>query len=98
VSDGTAFASASAVDSLLKAKGSALNSAVITKVMLDIRIGVISFVLATIWVYKGRNKQNTTNTRVSPKVLWYRFPKFVLGYIATSKQWNYHNNYERRTS
>lgn len=82
--DGATSASASVVDSLLKAKGSALNSAVITKVMIDIWIGVISFILATIWVYKVTNKQKTTNTKVSPKVLWYRFPKFVLGYIATS--------------
>jgi len=84
--DGAASASASVVDSLLKAKGSALNSAVITKVMIDIWIGVISFILAAIWVYKVRNKQKTTttNSKVSPKLLWYRFPKFILGYIATS--------------
>ena len=64
-----------------KAHGSALNAAVITKVMIDIWIGVISFLLATIWTYKIR-KQTNINTR--PMVLWYRFPKFVLGYIATS--------------
>jgi uncharacterized membrane protein YadS len=80
--DGAASASASVVDSLLKAHGSALNSAVITKVMIDIWIGVISFLLATVWTYRVRNKQ--TNTNVGLGVLWYRFPKFILGYIATS--------------
>jgi uncharacterized membrane protein YadS len=80
--DGAASASASVVDSLLKAHGSALNSAVITKVMIDIWIGVISYLLATVWTYRVRNKQ--TNTNVGLGVLWYRFPKFILGYIATS--------------
>ncbi|MFZ0224115.1 MAG: hypothetical protein WAM42_20735, partial [Candidatus Nitrosopolaris sp.] len=47
--DGAAAASAPIVDGFLKAKGSALNSAVITKVMIDIWIGVISFVLAIVW-------------------------------------------------
>jgi uncharacterized membrane protein YadS len=43
--DGSASASASVVDGLLKANGSALNAAVITKVMIDVWIGVISFLL-----------------------------------------------------
>ena len=79
--DGAASASASVVDGLIKANGSALNAAVITKVMIDIWIGVISFLLATVWTYKIRKK---TNANTSPRVLWYRFPKFVIGYIATS--------------
>lgn len=80
--DGAASASASVADGLLNANGSALNAAVITKVMIDIWIGLISFLLAIIWTYKSKKQTNIINT--SPKVLWYRFPKFVLGYIATS--------------
>ncbi|HXX95609.1 MAG TPA: putative sulfate exporter family transporter [Candidatus Bathyarchaeia archaeon] len=79
--DGAAAASASIVDGLLKAKGSALNSAVITKVMIDIWIGVISFVLAIVWTYRVRKQ---LQTKVTPRVLWYRFPKFILGYLVTS--------------
>ncbi|HYA84679.1 MAG TPA: putative sulfate exporter family transporter, partial [Candidatus Bathyarchaeia archaeon] len=79
--DGAAAASASIVDGLLKAKGSALNSAVITKVMIDIWIGVISFVLAIVWTYRVRKQ---SQTKVTPRVLWYRFPKFILGYLITS--------------
>jgi uncharacterized membrane protein YadS len=75
--DGAAAASASIVDGLIKAKGAALNSAVITKVM----IGVISFVLAIVWTYRVRKQ---TQTKVTPRVLWYRFPKFILGYLVTS--------------
>lgn len=79
--DGAASASASVTDGILKANGSVLNAAVVTKVMIDIWIGMISFILATIWSYKFKKD---SSTKPSPKVLWYRFPKFVLGYIATS--------------
>jgi uncharacterized membrane protein YadS len=79
--DGAVSASASVADGLLKANGSALNAAVITKVMIDIWIGLISFILATVWAYKSKKQ---TNVNTNPKVLWYKFPKFVLGYIATS--------------
>ncbi len=79
--DGAASASASVADGLVKANGSLLNAAVITKVMIDIWIGVISFLLASIWAYRFKKEKDS---KVSPSVLWYRFPKFVLGYLATS--------------
>ncbi len=79
--DGAATASASVVDGLINAHSIALNAAVITKVMIDIWIGLISFLLATIWTYKDKKQ---TNKSVNPKVLWYRFPKFVIGYIIVS--------------
>jgi uncharacterized membrane protein YadS len=56
--DEAVSASASVADGLLKANGSALNAAVITKVTIDIWIGLISFILATVWAYK-RKKQPT---------------------------------------
>jgi hypothetical protein len=68
--DGAASASASVVDGLLKTNGLALNASVITKVMIDIWIGVKSFLLATAWAFKKR-KQAITHT--NPMVLWYRF-------------------------
>ncbi len=79
--DGAASASASVVDGIIKAHGAALNAAVITKVMIDIWIGVISFLLATVWSYKDKKQ---TNKSINPKVLWYRFPKFVIGYVIVS--------------
>jgi len=78
--DGAASASGSIVDGLLNANGAALNSAVMTKVMIDVWIGVIAFLLAAVWAYRF----GKTGANASPRVLWYRFPKFVLGYIATS--------------
>jgi uncharacterized membrane protein YadS len=79
--DGAASASASVVDGLLKVNGAALNASVTTKVMIDIWIGLISFLLATALTYKKRKQSNTHS---NPMILWYRFPKFVLGYIATN--------------
>ncbi len=79
--DGAASASASVADGVMKANGSVLSAAVVTKVMIDIWIGVISFILASIWAYKFKKDPNV---KPSPKVLWYKFPKFVLGYLATS--------------
>jgi len=37
----------------------ALNASVITKVMIDIWIGIISFLLATAWTHKKRKQVNT---------------------------------------
>jgi uncharacterized membrane protein YadS len=81
--DGAATASGSVVDGLLKANGSVLNAAVITKVMIDIWIGVISFILAVIWTYRIKRNQGDKK-KIGRGVLWYRFPKFILGYLITS--------------
>lgn len=80
--DGAASAAGSVVDGLLKGAGSVLNMAVATKVMIDIWIGLISFVLAIVFVY--RNQPKGSRQRISPLVIWYRFPKFVIGYLFTS--------------
>ncbi len=75
--DGAATASGSIVDGLLNANGAALNGAVMTKVMIDVWIGLIAFVLAAVWAYKfGKH------TGAGAGILWYRFPKFVLGYFT----------------
>ena len=55
-------------------------------VMFDIWIGLIAFILAVVFVYFIERKpaNGSAQARVSPLVIWYRFPKFVLGYIFTS--------------
>ena len=55
-------------------------SAVMTKVWIDMFIGLWAFVLAMIWVYRVDRRQGE---KVLPSEIWYRFPKFVLGYFAT---------------
>ena len=86
--DGAAAASGGIVSGQmgLGPSGVPATMAATQKVMIDIWIGLIAFILAIVFVYfieKG-SANGTTGTRVSPLVIWYRFPKFVLGYIFTS--------------
>lgn len=78
--DGAAASSGQIVAGLINSDV-ALNTAVMVKVFLDVWIGLIAFLLALIWVYKVRREPGV---RVSPLQIWYRFPKFVLGYFFTS--------------
>ncbi len=56
-----------------------LAGAVLTKIWIDVFIGVWAFVLAIIWVYKVDRTPGQANVGVSE--IWFRFPKFVLGYF-----------------
>ena len=54
-------------------------AAIMTKIWIDMFIGVWAFVLAYIWVkyFEGRK----AGEKVSAMEIWFRFPKFVLGYF-----------------
>lgn len=78
--DGAAAASGQVVSGLFQSEV-ALNTAVMVKVFIDVWIGLIAFLLAVLWVYKV---QRQPGGKVSPLQIWYRFPKFVLGYFFTS--------------
>ena len=83
--DGAAAASGAIVDALIKAKapqyeGWILATAVTNKIFIDIWIGLMAFILAVYWVYRVEARPGE---RVPPTELWFRFPKFVIGYIAT---------------
>ena len=90
--DGAAAASGSVVSGLMGQgpSGTAATMAATQKVMIDIWIGLIAFILAIVFVYFVERKQGANGpagsaaARVSPLIIWYRFPKFVLGYIFTS--------------
>ncbi|WP_316977709.1 putative sulfate exporter family transporter [Shumkonia mesophila] len=56
-----------------------LTAALMTKVWIDIFIGVWAFLLALLWVYKVERQPGQTHVPVSE--VWFRFPKFVLGYL-----------------
>jgi uncharacterized integral membrane protein (TIGR00698 family) len=59
----------------------AMNAAVIVKFSQNAMLGLAAFALSVWWtVRQGRE----TGARVSPRVIWDRFPKFVLGFIAAS--------------
>jgi len=60
-------------------EGSILASAIMTKIWIDMFIGVWAFVLAIIWVYHVERKPGQSKVPVSE--IWHRFPKFVVGYF-----------------
>ncbi|SHI36837.1 putative sulfate exporter family transporter [Desulfofundulus thermosubterraneus] len=89
--DGAAAASGAITDALIRAKAMTalgiayekdwiLMAAVTTKVFIDIFIGIWAFVLAVVWCYAIECKPGE---KVSPVEIWYRFPKFVIGYVLT---------------
>jgi uncharacterized integral membrane protein (TIGR00698 family) len=53
---------------------------VIIKSSQNVLLGVAAFVISIYWSYRGTNK----DIKPSAAVLWERFPKFVLGFIAAS--------------
>lgn len=57
-----------------------LTTAVCSKLFIDIFIGVWAFVLAWLWTYYVRRRPGERVERIE---IWYRFPKFVIGFFAT---------------
>ncbi len=95
-SDGGAIASGTLTEALIYSKtlaASGINYAkdwvlmvtTTTKVFIDIFIGFWAFLLAIIWSVFPINK-NTGKIKagkVSPREIWNRFPKFIIGFIVT---------------
>ncbi|MGA2989911.1 MAG: putative sulfate exporter family transporter [Candidatus Korobacteraceae bacterium] len=89
--DGAAVASGAIADALIRAKASTagvnwqpgwiMGTATTVKVFIDIFIGVWAFVLA--WVWSAKFERKAGGNGVSAVEIWQRFPKFVLGYVAT---------------
>src|SRR5215471_9666584 len=89
--DGAAVASGAITDALVQAKalavsgihfqpGFTLAAATTVKVFIDIFIGVWAFVLAWVWSAKIERREGE---KVRAVQIWQRFPKFILGYVAT---------------
>ncbi len=56
-----------------------LSAAVLTKIWIDVFIGVWAFVLAVLWVRKV--ERTPGQEHVGASEIWFRFPKFVIGYF-----------------
>ncbi|MCL6638369.1 MAG: YeiH family protein [Firmicutes bacterium] len=95
-SDGGAVASGAITDALIRAKALKelginwekdwiLTTTTVTKVFIDIFIGVWAFILAVVWsVYKiDRCNVQDAGCKVSAAEIWDRFPKFVIGFALT---------------
>lgn len=89
--DGAAFASGAVAESLIRAQaltvdgvcykeGWILATTTTVKVFIDVFIGIWAFILAVVWCTKIEGR---TGERVPVSQIWERFPKFVLGYLAT---------------
>ncbi len=89
--DGAAVTSGAITDALIRAKALAADGvaykagwimAVTTtvKVFIDVFIGIWAFILAWIWSAKIEPQGGA---RPTVGAIWERFPKFVLGYLAT---------------
>ena len=88
--DGGAVASGAITDALIRAKnlevginyqeGWMTMTATTVKMFIDIFIGIWAFLLAIIWCAKIECKPGQ---KAKPIEIWYRFPKFVIGYVAT---------------
>jgi hypothetical protein len=57
-----------------------LSASLLTKIWIDVFIGVWAFVLALVWIRKVDGRAGAVS--VSPMEIWFRFPKFVLGYFV----------------
>ena len=62
--------------------GKAMEVASIIKMSQNVLIGVAAFILAIYWSIRVEKEQQ--KERPSPMEIWYRFPKFVVGFIAAS--------------
>lgn len=67
----------------------AKDASVIIKSSQNVLLGLAAFAISIYWAYaQGKGKKNTVNAKYadkpSLKLLWERFPKFVLGFIAAS--------------
>jgi uncharacterized membrane protein YadS len=91
--DGAAVTSGAITEALIRAKALAVDGvaykagwimAVTTtvKVFIDVFIGIWAFILAWIWSAKIE-PERTGGQRPTAGDIWQRFPKFVLGYVAT---------------
>jgi uncharacterized membrane protein YadS len=88
--DGAAIAGGGITESLILAKAAAegikyqpgwiLGTTTTVKVFIDIFIGIWAFVLGYIWT-NHINRETANKAKASE--IWQRFPKFILGFVAT---------------
>jgi uncharacterized membrane protein YadS len=89
--DGAATAAGGITEALILARAAAegvnyektwiLGTTTAIKVFIDIFIGVWAFVLGYIWTNHINKTHDEDKARVSE--IWQRFPKFILGFVAT---------------
>ena len=62
-----------------------LKYATIIKFSQNVLLGIAAFLISIFWAYRSAGTTEGGNrVKVSPMIIWNRFPKFVLGFIVTS--------------
>jgi uncharacterized integral membrane protein (TIGR00698 family) len=79
---GTLDTSASVVAAGEMISDSARDVGIVVKLSQNVLIGVAAFLLTIWWTVKDRSSGG--RERPDPRVIWERFPKFVLGFMAAS--------------
>jgi uncharacterized membrane protein YadS len=80
---GTLDTSASVVAAGEMISARARDAGVVVKLSQNVLIGVAAFLLTMWWTLRGRPAPGTTST-ARLGIIWARFPKFVLGFLAAS--------------
>ncbi len=62
----------------------ALKISTIVKFSQNVLLGVAAFAISVYWTYTGRGDQAGVSEKPTLAVIWRRFPKFVLGFVASS--------------
>lgn len=60
----------------------AMKTGVIVKLSQNVLIGFAAFILAVVWTFKGKAEPGAEKPGLME--IWYRFPKFVLGFMVAS--------------
>lgn len=62
----------------------ALTVAATVKMIQNVLIGVVAFCVAVYWVTRVEPQREGTGSKIGLMEIWYRFPKFVIGFVAAS--------------
>ena len=62
----------------------AMDVAAIVKMIQNIMVGVVAFIVAVIWAVDIPNEHKKKHSKVSWLEIWNRFPKFIVGFIGIS--------------
>ncbi len=62
----------------------ALKISTIVKFSQNVLLGVAAFAISIYWTYTKKTREDGVETKPTLYVIWERFPKFVIGFIAAS--------------
>ena len=62
----------------------ALKISTIVKFSQNVLLGLAAFAISIYWTYKGKSTETGEKVKPNASVIWERFPKFVIGFIAAS--------------